>query len=111
MHSLKSALESARKAKQILFEKLADRSIDRETFKEKKQGYDAEIEELEQRLSDASMAEQLAKDSDDEAAEKIETAKSFLDVTEMTEEMWEKFVKDVFLYPGGRMEIHWNFED
>ena len=57
------------------------------------------------------MAEQLAKDSDDEAAEKIETAKSFLEIAEMTEEMWEKFVNDVFLYPCGRMEIHWNFED
>ena len=111
VHSLKSALESARKAKQILFEKLADRSIDRETFKEKKQEYDLDIDALEQKLSDASMAEQLARDSDDEVAEKIEMAKSFLDVTEMTEEMWEKFVKDVFLYPGGRMEIHWNFED
>ena len=33
------------------------------------------------------MAEQLAKDSDDEAAEKIETAKSFLEIAEMTEEM------------------------
>ena len=54
------------------------------------------------------MAEQLA---NDEAAEKIETAKSFLEIAEMTEEMWEKFVNDVFLYPGGRMEIHWNFED
>ncbi len=57
------------------------------------------------------MAEQLAKDSDDEAAEKIETVKSFLEVTEMTEEMWEKFVEDVFLYPDGRMEIHWGFGD
>lgn len=66
---------------------------------------------MEQKLSDASMAEQLAKDSDYEAAEKIETAKSFLEIAEMTEEMWEKFVNDVFLYPGGRMEIHWNFED
>lgn len=111
VHSLKSALESAKKAKQILFEKLADRSIDRETFKEKKLAYDSEIEALEQRLSDANMAEQLVKDSNDEAAEKIETAKSFMEVAEMTEEMWEKFVKDVFLYPGGRMEIHWNFDE
>lgn len=30
----------------ILFEKLANRSIDRETFKEKKQAYDSEIEAL-----------------------------------------------------------------
>ena len=86
IHSLEKALESAKKAKQVLFEKLADRSIDRETFKEKKQEYDSEIETLEQKLSDASMAEQLARESDDEAAERIETAKNFLDLKNMTEE-------------------------
>ena len=111
IHSLKSALESARKAKQILFEKLADRSIDRESFKEKKQTYDTEIAELEQKISDANMAAQLTRDFEEESAERIETAKSFLEVMDMTEEMWEKFVKDVFLYPDGRMEIHWNFDD
>ena len=43
VHALESALESAKKAKQMLFEKLADRSIDRESFKVKKQEYDDEI--------------------------------------------------------------------
>ena len=56
---MESALESAKKAKQMLFEKLADRSIDRESFKAKKQEYDDEIAVLEQKISDAKMAEQL----------------------------------------------------
>lgn len=103
---LKSSLESAKKAKQKLFEKLADRSIDRETFKEKKAAYDSEIADLEQRISDASMAESLTSDD-----EKVEVAKSFLDIKTMTDEIWVKFLKDVFVYPGGRMEIHWNFDD
>lgn len=111
LHSLRSALESAKKAKQILFEKLADRSIDRESFKKKKQDYDVEIAELEQKISDVNMAEQLSRDSEDESVERIETAKTFLEVTEMTEEMWEKFVKDIFLYPDDRMEIQWNFDE
>lgn len=101
----------AKKAKQILFEKLADRSIDRESFKQKKQIYDTEIAELEQKISDVNMAAQLVRDSEEAAAERIETVESFLEVAEMTEEIWKKFVEDVFLYPGDRMEIHWNFED
>lgn len=111
LHSLESALESAKKAKQVLFEKLADRSIDRETFKEKKQDYDDEIAALEQKLSDARMAQRLVADAHDEAKEKIETAKNFLDLKEMNEDAWEKFIDDVILYPDYRMEIHWSFEE
>lgn len=53
----------------------------------------------------------MVRDSEEAAAERIETVESFLEVAEMTEEIWKKFVEDVFLYPGDRMEIHWNFED
>lgn len=109
--SLKNALDAAKKAKQRLFERLADREIDRVEFLEKKKAYDAEIAELEQRVSDAGMAEQLSRDADDEARERADAARSFLDADEMTEEIWERFVKEAFIYPDGRMEIHWNFED
>lgn len=95
----------------MLFEKLADRSIDQDSFKEKKLTYDMEIEDLEQRISDAQMVERLERDAGNEAKEKAAAAKSFLDITEMTDEIWEKFVRDVFLYLGGRMEIQWNFEE
>ena len=82
-----------------------------ETFKEKKQGYDDEIERLEQKVSDARMAQRLVTDADDEAKEKIETAKTFLDLKEMNEDAWETFVDEVLVYPDYRMEIHWSFED
>ena len=107
LESLKGALESVKKAKQMLFEKLADRSIDRETFKEKKAQYDLEIAELEQRISDASLAESLTAES----GEKVDEVKSFLEVAAMTDDMWEKFLQDVIVYPGGRLEIHWNFKE
>ena len=107
LENLKSALESVKKAKQVLFEKLADRSIDRETFKEKKVQYDSEIAELEQKISDASLAESLSAESD----EKVDEVKSFLEVATLTDDMWEKFLQDVIVYPGGRLEIHWNFEE
>lgn len=111
LDSIKNALEAVKKAKQMLFEKLADRSIDRETFKEKKREYDEEIAELEQRLSDANMSEMLLREAEDDARAKADMAKTFLDVEVMTDEIWEKFLQDVFVYPGGRMEIHWNFDD
>ena len=111
LHALEGALESVKKAEIALMDKLADRSIDRETFKEKKQGYDDEIERLEQKVSDASMAQRLATDADDKAKEKIETAKTFLDLKGLNEDAWETFVDEVLVYPDYRMEIHWSFED
>lgn len=111
IQALEGALESAKKAKQALFEKLADRSIDREAFREKKQGYDEEIAELERKISDARMAQRLAADANDESRERIGTAKTFLDLKVMTEEVWEKFVTDVIVYPDYRIEIHWSFEE
>ena len=109
--SLEKALESAKKAKQALFEKLADRSIDREVFKEKKAEQDEIIADLEQKISDARMAEKLVADADDESKEKIETAKTFLDLTAMTDDAWEKFIDEVILYPDDRVEIRWSFEE
>ena len=32
-------------------------------------------------------------------------------VGEMTEEIWERFVKAACVYPDGRIEVRWNFED
>lgn len=111
IYSLERALESAKKAKQVLFEKLADRSIDRETFKAKKVEQDEVINDLEQKISDARMAEKLVTDEHDDAKEKIETAKTFLDLTEMTDEAWDTFIDEVIVYPDDRVEIRWNFEE
>ena len=38
-------------------------------------------------------------------------ARSFLDMDEMPEEIWERFVKAACVYPDGRIEIRWNFGD
>ena len=109
--SLEKALEAAKKAKQRLFEKLADRTIDREAFKANKTEQDEVIADLEQKISDARMAERLVSDTDAEAKERIETARNFLELKGMTEEAWDKFIKDVILYPNYRMEILWNFDE
>lgn len=94
-----------------LFEKLADREIERAVFLERKKGYDAEIGRLEQEISDAGLAERIDRDADGEARERADVARSFLDVGEMTEEIWERFVKGACVYPDGRIEVRWNFGD
>ena len=91
--SFEMALDSVKKAKQMLFEKLADRSIDRETFKEKKVQYDVEIAELEQKISDASLAESISQESDG----RLDEIKSFLDIETMNDDIWQKFIKDVIV--------------
>lgn len=111
VESLRNALEAAKKAKQRLFEKLADREIERAVFLERKKGYDAEIGRLEQEISDAGLAERIDRDADGEARERADVARSFLDVGEMTEEIWERFVKGACVYPDGRIEVRWNFGD
>ena len=57
------------------------------------------------------MREAAAQDVDGEARERADVARSFLDVGEMTEEIWERFVKAACVYPDGRIEIRWNFGD
>ena len=111
VESLRNALEAAKKAKQKLFEKLVDREIERAVFLERKKGYDAEIGRLEQEISDAGLAERIDRDADGEARERADVARSFLDVGEMTEEIWERFVKGACVYPDGRIEVRWNFGD
>lgn len=108
VESLRNALEAA---KQRLFEKLADREIERAVFLERKKVYDAEIGRLEQEILDAGLAERIDRDADGEARERADVARSFLDVGEMTEEIWERFVKGACVYPDGRIEVRWNFGD
>lgn len=107
LESLRNALEAAKKAKQRLFEKLVDREIERAVFLERKKGYDEEIERLERDISDAGLAERAV----GEVQERADVARSFLDLGEMTEEIWGQFVKAACVYPDGRIEIQWNFGD
>lgn len=111
LESLRNAMGAAKKAKQRLFERLADREIGRDVFLERKKGYDAEICRLEQEISDVGLAEQIDRDADGEARERADAARSFLDVGEMSEEIWERFVKGACVYPDGRIEVWWNFGD
>lgn len=108
--TLEEKLRGERKAKSVLLKKLADRSIDREMFKEQKMVLDESIADLEKKIADEKLAEKMLEESGNDARSRIAAAKNFLELEEMTEEMWEKFVKDVYVYPGERLDIQWNFD-
>ena len=110
LKELKRKLETAKKDKQLLFEKLADRKIDGKAFIERKRDYDTEISRLEKMLSADEYAKEAIRNTGIEYNEKMQGTTSFTNTKTMTEKMWETFVKDVSVYPDDRVEIRWRFE-
>ena len=68
---------------------------------------DEQIAELEQRLSDLKTKELMQRDKGIDTDE----IRSFLDVSEMTEKEWDRFIDKVVLYPNHKMVIQWKFEE
>ena len=85
---------------------MLDRSIERAAFREKKSELDGQIAMQKRWLAGLKAAEDFA-----ETEERIEEMKSFLNINEMTEEVWDRFVEKVVVFPDKRLEIHWNFEE
>lgn len=65
----------------------------------------------EQENSDAELAERITRDASGEEMERADVARSFLDVGEMSEKIWERFVKGAKVYLDGRIEVGWNYGD
>ena len=105
IRAMELKLEEIDAEKQKLFERLLDRSISREAFKSRKVEMDAQIRELEMRISDLKAANDLSDDGS-----RVEEIKSFLETKEMTEDVWDRFVEGVMVYPGKKLEIRWSFE-
>ena len=101
MRETEDALEAIQRSKLVLFEKLADRSIDRETFKAKKAGYDVEIDRLRKRMDTL----RAVVDEDDEA----DVDKSVLDEPKLTKEIWEKYIETVLVFPDDRISVKFKF--
>ncbi|MBR5419620.1 MAG: recombinase family protein [Lachnospiraceae bacterium] len=99
-------LEALTAERKKLCDKMLDRSIDREVFREKKAKLDEQIVMQKRWIAGLKAAEDFA-----EIEERIEEMKSFLDIPDMTEELWNRFVEKVVVYPDKRLEICWNFED
>ena len=101
LRETEDALQNMETAKQYLFEKLADRRIDRDAFKEKKTGYDQEIESLKERIRTIRAL------LDDE--KEIEVDKSVLNEKELTKDNWDKYIESVDVFLDRRLEIKFKF--
>ena len=107
IESVENAIVAANDAKNQLIRKMAERSISRDVFLDKKKKQDEQITELEQRLSDLKTKELMQRDKGIDTDE----IRSFLDVSEMTEKEWDRFIDKVVLYPNHKMVIQWKFEE
>ena len=67
------------------------------------------MEKLEQEL--AALRQAQEEESEQEGSQrKADQAMAFLEEEELTEEMKEKLIEKVIVYPGDRIEIVWRFE-
>lgn len=94
-------LHKVETSKRFLFEKLSDRTIDRETFRERKAEYDQEIDVLRERIM--AVRELMDDESDADIDESI------LDKDEITDEIWEKYIESAEVFPDDRMTIKFKF--
>ncbi len=94
-------LKTVERDKRFLFEKLADRSIDRETFKAKKAEYDARIEVLKDKIN-TIMA------SLDEKNE-ITIDRSVADAKKLTKDLWGRYIESAEVFPNDRIVVKLKF--
>lgn len=66
---------------------------------------------MEKKLTDARLVQKMLEEAASESRDRAEAAKSIIGFDEMTDEIWEKFIKDVYVYPGERLDIQWNFDE
>lgn len=107
MVSVENALQAEEKAKKKLLKKMVERNIGREEFLEQKKGYDVRIAELQQRLEALQVQAAVVSDG----AKAVEEIRSFLDIEELTDEIWQQFIKEVQVFPDKRVKIEWKFGD
>lgn len=94
----------------VLYEKYADGQMEREEFIAKKKQHDADISQLEDHLKELQVKQKRQQGKRQEAKEKYYQSLAFMEQEDLTEEMKEKLIDKVLVYPDNRIEIHWAFE-
>ncbi len=103
------SMESAQKGWFALYDKYADGKLEKDVFINEKKKYDADMERMEAELSALKQAQEAEKSIQNSAERKAEQAVLFLEETELTEDMKEKLIEKVLVYPGNKIEIVWRF--
>ena len=103
------SIEAAQKSWIALYDKYADGKLEREFFLNEKKQYDADMEKMEEEL--AALRQTQEEEREQEGSQrKADQAMAFLEEEELTEDMKEKLIEKVVVYPGNRLEIVWKFE-
>ena len=89
INSIMRSIEAVQKSWIVLYDKYADRKLEREFFLNEKKQYDADMEKMEEELA------ALRQGQEEE---------------ELIEDVKEKPIEKVIVYPGSRIEIVWKFE-
>ncbi len=105
------SIKIAQKGWIALYDKYADGKLEREFFINEKKQYDADMERMEEELAALRQAQEEEEAVQEGSERKVCQAMAFLEEEELTEDMKEKLIKKVIIYPNERMEIVWKFEE
>jgi len=110
INSTMRSIEAAQKSWIALYDKYADGKLEREFFLNEKKQYDADMEKLEQELAVLWQAQEEEETEQEGSQRKADQAMAFLEEEKLTEDMKEKLIEKVIIYPDNRIEIVWKFE-
>lgn len=110
IRSTLKAIETARKSWIALYDRYADGKLGRELFLDEKKKYDAGMERMEEELASLRQAQEREENEREAFGKKAGYAMAFQDEEELTEDMKEKMIEKVVVYPGERIEIVWRFD-
>lgn len=105
MQSRRAQLE---KAMQDLYEKLIDGSISRESYLSQKQSINIQMQELEEQTAAMQSA---AREPDANGQSILEKYREYAQLQELTADIAKELVRNVVVYPGGRLDINLNYRD
>lgn len=103
------SIEAAQKSWIALYDKYADGKLEREFFLNEKKQYDADMEKMEEELAALRQAQEEEETEQQGPERKADQAMAFLEEEELTEDMKEKLIEKVIVYPGDRIEIVWKY--
>lgn len=104
------SIETAQKGWIVLYDKYADGKLEREFFINEKKQYDADMERMEEELAALRQAQEEEEAAQEGSERKACQAMVFLEEEELTEDIKDKLIEKVVVYPGNRIEIVWKFE-
>lgn len=108
--AIAKSMEAAQKDWFALYDRYADGKLEREFFLNEKKKYDADMERMEGELAALKQTQEAEESMQGGAKRKADQAVAFLEEDELTEDMKEKLIEKVAVYPGNRIEIVWKFK-